>query len=85
MALSQQGFIQTCSDQNSNPDLGNTSSDSQVEDDGDPENRLGNSHWWFCTGCCPMPRVVESLCCKEISALEDKLRNAEDAAKTAAA
>ena len=28
-----------------------------------------------------MPRVVESLCCKEISALEDKLCNAEDAAK----
>ena len=28
-----------------------------------------------------MPRVVESLCCKEISALEDKLRSAEDAAK----
>ena len=28
-----------------------------------------------------MPRVVESLCCKEISALGDKLHNAEDAAK----
>ena len=28
-------------DQNSNTDLGSTSSDSQVEDDGDPESRLG--------------------------------------------
>ena len=50
-----------------------------MEDDGDPENRLDNSDWCFCIQCCPVSRVVESLCCEEISALEDKLRTAEDA------
>ena len=41
------GTIYSDSDQNSNTDLGSTSSDSEVEDDGDPENTLGNSDGVF--------------------------------------
>ena len=71
--------INSDSDQNSSTDLGSTSTGRQIEDDGDPNIRLGNSDWCFCTQCCP--RMVESFYCKEILALEDKLCNAEDAAK----
>lgn len=44
-------------------------------DDGDldPQQRLGNTNWCDCQNCGQMHTAIESVCCKEMNAVQYKL------------